>query len=180
MNLISAPWEKNASTLQSQYPQLESPAKPQAEAPQRNPAKATKNVLVTKLEPKRQKAAQTKKKIMVREPTLEEEDDSDDGLTVEYPDTRGPKQYNSQPILTSMQLVSESDEDEEEEDTDKEIGDQENQDVDYLTLPSATKNYARAVSDEDIELDLEAELEQALQETTEKASNDESDESEEE
>jgi hypothetical protein len=74
----------------------------------------------------------------------------------------------------------EEEEDDDDEDADGEADEQQNRDVDYLTLPSPANNHAGLVSDEDMELDLVAELEQALQETTEGAGNDESDESEEE
>ena len=183
MNLVSAPWEKNASTLRSQYTQLESTAKP-TETPQRKPSKSSKNTAVAKPEPKRRKSAQTKKKPPVREPTPEEEDDSDDGLTIEYPDARSSRQYKTQTEVILQQNVSgeEAEEEYEDEDADAEgeFEEQRNQDVDYLTLPSPANNNTAGMSDEDIELDLEAELEQALKETTEGAGEDESDESEEE
>ncbi|KIN01566.1 hypothetical protein OIDMADRAFT_164233 [Oidiodendron maius Zn] len=183
MNLVSAPWEKSASTLRSQYAQLESTAKP-TETPQRKPSKSSKNTAVAKPEPKRRKSAQTKKKPAVREPTPEEEDDSDDGLTIEYPDARSSRQYKTQTEVVLQQNVSgeEAEEEYEDEDADAEgeFEEQRNQDVDYLTLPSPANNNTGGMSDEDIELDLEAELEQALKETTEGAGEDESDESEEE
>jgi hypothetical protein len=189
MNLVSAPWENNASALQSQYTQLESASKPDAEVPQRKASKATKSVPAAKQEPKRRKSTQAKKKPPVREPTPEEEEeeeeegDSDDGLTIEYPDARNAPQYKPQPSTAVQQLVSdeeEEEEDDDDEDADGEADEQQNRDVDYLTLPSPANNHAGLVSDEDMELDLVAELEQALQETTEGAGNDESDESEEE
>jgi hypothetical protein len=182
MNLVSAPWEKNISTLRSQYTQLESPSKPSTELPQRKPSKSSKAAAVAKPEPKRRKSAQTKKKPPVREPTPEEEDDSDDGLTIEYPDARSSRQYKPQSEVILQQNTSEEEEDEKDDDadTDGEFDQQRNQDVDHLTLPSPANNNTGGMSDEDIELDLEAELEQALKETAKGAGDDESDESEEE
>lgn len=177
MNLVSAPWEKNASTLRSQYPQIESTGKPRSEIPQQKPSKPSKNIPVAKPEPKRRKSVQTKKKPPVREPTPEEDDDSDDGLTIEYPDAQSSRQYRPQPEVTSQQNASEEEDD--EEDAEGEFEEQRNQDVDPLTLLSPA-NPNTVMSDEDLELDLEAELEQALKETTEGAGDDESDESEEE
>jgi hypothetical protein len=187
MNLVSAPWEKNASTLQNQYSQLESTAKARSEVPQRKPSKSSKSTPATKPEPKRRKSTQTKKKLPVREPTPEEEDDSDDGLTIEYPDARNsrPNKPPSDPVFQKNTFENDSGEEEEEEDdndedAEGEVEEQRNQDVDRFKLPSPANNRAGGMSDEDIELDLEAELEQALKETTEGAGEDESDESEEE
>lgn len=189
MNLVNTPWEKNASTLRSQYPQLGSATNPPAKMAQRKPSKSSKNMALTKPEPKRRKSTQAKKKPPVREPTPEDKDDSDDGLTIEYPDARTTQQYKPQPEVILQQNASDEEEEEEEEedeeededeDAEGEFEEQRNQDVDHLTLPSPANNNTGGMSDEDIELDLEAELEQALKETTEGAGNDESDESEEE
>jgi hypothetical protein len=188
MNLVNAPWEKNASTLRSQYPQLGSATNPPAKTAQRKPSKSSKNMALTKPEPKRRKSTQAKKKPPVREPSPEDKDDSDDGLTIEYPDARTTQQYKPQPEVILQQNASDEEEEEEEEDEEEdededaegEFEEQRNQDVDHLTLSSPANNNTGGMSDEDIELDLEAELEQALKETTEGAGNDESDESEEE
>ena len=182
MNLVSTPWEKNMSTLRFQYTQLESAANPSTEQPHQKPSKSSKSAVESKPEPKRRKSAQAKKKPPVREPTPKE-DDSDDGLTIEYPDVQSSRQYKSQAEVVLQQNSSEEEEaDEEDEDinTEGEFKGQWNQDVDYLTLPSPANNNTGGVSDEDMELDLEAELEQALKETTEGAGDEESDESEEE
>jgi hypothetical protein len=146
----------------------------------RNTPKATKaaKAAPAKAEPKRKKAVtQAKKKPPVREPTPEEED-SDDGLTIEYPGAPS-QQYHHQSTPTFQRHISEeiSDEDE-DEDAEGEEYEEKNQDVDYLKLPSPG-NIAGGMSDEDMELDLEAELEQALKETAENDEN-ESSESEEE
>jgi hypothetical protein len=162
VNLVSAPWEKNASALRSQYSQLESAAKPRAEAP-----------------PRRRKPTQAKKKPPVHEPAPREDEDSDDGLTIEYPDAPSSRQYKPRPEPVSPQNASEDDDDE-EEDVEGELDEQRNQDVDHLTLLSPANNHSSGAGDEDMELDLEAELEQALKETREGAGDDESDESEEE
>jgi hypothetical protein len=181
MNLVSAPWEENESTLRSQYPQLESTVRRQPEAPQRKTTKPSKNTPVAKPEPKRRKSAPIKKKPPVREPTPEEDEDSDDGLTIEYPDAPPSKQNKYQPPPVFQQNVNEEVSDEDEDAEGEEYEEEEgNQDVDHLKLPSPANNNSGGMSDEDIELDLEAELEQALKETTEGAGEDESDESEEE
>jgi hypothetical protein len=176
MNLVKAPWEDDASTLRSQYPQLDSaaPTKSETQPPQRKSSKPAKNATAVKAEPKRRKAAEKPKKSKPppREPTPEE-DESDDGLTIEYPDGPPSSQpYKSQSTPVFQRHISEdvSDEDAEGE----EYEDERNQDVDHLKLPSPANN-AGGMSDEDLELDLEAELEEALKETA-----GESDESEEE
>jgi len=179
MNLVSAPWEQNASALRKQYTQLEPESKPvaPAPAPQRRPSKSAKNAAAAaaKATAKRQKQEKPKKpKPPVKEPTPEEED-SDDALTVEYPDGPPSQQYHYQPTPVFQRNVSE---DESDEDAEHESFEEErNQDVDHLQLPSPANN-AGGMSDEDIELDLEEELEKALNQTENGA--DESSESEEE
>lgn len=175
MNLVSAPWEKNASTLRSQYPQLESAGKLKVDPLQRKPSKSSKSAPTpaAKVEPKRRKSTQTKKKPPVREPTPDEDDESDDGLTVEYPDAPPSRQNQNQTTPTIQHNDSEEISDEDEDAEGEEYEEERNQDVDHLKLPSPANNNAGGMSDEDIELDLEAELEQAL-------NADESDESEEE
>jgi hypothetical protein len=188
MNLVSAPWEDDASTLQSLYPQLQPPppAVAQTETPQRKTAKGAKNAPVPKSEPKRRKAVEKPKAAEKpkkpnpppREPTPEEEE-SDDGLTIEYPDAPSnsqPYQHRSTPTFKTdiTEEISDEDADAEGEEYDEEM----NQDVDHLKLPSPANN-AGGLSDEELELDLEAELENALMETTGTGAN-ESDESEEE
>ncbi|RDL41002.1 putative Neurogenic locus notch like protein 2 [Venustampulla echinocandica] len=186
MNLVSAPWAEDESMLRSQYQQLETPrakAAATAQPPRRKPSKAAKSapVAVTKNDPAKRKKVEkaTKPKPPPREPTPEEEE-SDDGLTIEYPDG-GPSsqqyQYKSTPVVQreASEEVSEEDSDADGEEYEAER----NQDVDHLKLPSPANN-GGGLSDEDIELDLEAELEQALKETEGHGADESSSESEEE
>lgn len=185
MNLVSAPWEQDELELRSQYPQLESTIKAPTGA-QRKTAKPVKNAGVSKADTKRRKSIQAKKpKPPPREPTPEE-DESDEGLTIEYPDAPSSQQYQHQATPSFQRNVSEdiSDEDEDEDEDAEGEGEEyeeeeRNRDVDLLKLPSPANNSAGGISDEDMELDLEAELEQALKETVE-TREDESSESEEE
>lgn len=172
MNLVSAPDEQDASRLQSQYSQLGSETKSNSSIPQRKASKGGRKAVAPKIEAPRRKAAEKPKKSKppVRESTPEEEE-SDDGLTIEYPDAGPQQQYNAPPSVNRQASEEISDED---EDADHEVYEEEehNQDVDHLKLPSPANN-AGGMSDEDLELELEAELEEAL-------NADESDESEEE
>jgi hypothetical protein len=180
MNLVKAPWEDDASTLRSQYPQLESEAMNEPQQSQKKMPKSGKNATTAKAtakaEPKRKKAAEKPKKAKPppREPTPDEdEDDSDDGFTIEIPDAPQASQtYKPTPVFQRQVSEEVSDEDAEGE----EYEDERNQDVDHLKLPSPANN-AGGMSDEDLELDLEAELEEALRETA--GTGAESDESEE-
>ena len=175
MNLVKSPWEQNTSALR--YPQLDTTVKPHSDTPQRKLVKEAKVVPVPKAEPKRRKPVAPKKKPPpMRAPTPEEED-SHDGLTVEYPDTQPSKPYNHQATPTFQRNDSEEISDE-DADAEGEDDPEMNRDVDYLKLPSPGNNNVGGMSDEDIELDLEAELEQALMETEGGAN--ESSESEEE
>jgi hypothetical protein len=178
MNLVSAPWTQDASALRSQHHQLEPEGKPQPPTLQRKASKG-KKAAVAKTEVPRRKAEKPKKaKPPVREPTPEEED-SDDGLTIEYPDAAPPQHhYNPTPVFQRAvsEEVSDEDEDAEHESYEEE---EHNQDVDHLKLPSPANN-AGGLSDEDLELDLEKELEAEFEEAFNKADADESDESEEE
>lgn len=187
MNLTSAPWTDDTTQLQSQYEQLEPPAKAlveesQPKAPQKKAPKA-KAAAATKAKPApRAKAEKAKKpKPPPREPTPEPEEDSDDGLTVEYPDGEGPQQHYEYraPIFQREPSEEISDED---EDMDNDGIYERNQDVDHLKLPSPVNNPTvisdeEAMDMEDLEADLQAELEKDLMMNQE---GDESDESEEE
>lgn len=175
MNLVSAPWAQDASKIRSQYPQLDPEVKAQSSGPQKKSAKASKKDPTKAAVPRRkvEKAKKPKPPPVIREPTPEapDEEDSDDGLTIEYPDAPANYQYKSTPLFErDPSEASGEDEDAEGEDDDEM---EHNQDVDHLKLPSPANNNAGGMSDEDIELDLEAELEQAL-------NADESSESEEE
>lgn len=177
MNVVSAPWTNDASALRSQYPQLEPEPKPQANAPQRRTSKGKKAV-APKIEAPRRKAEKPKKtKPPVREPTPEEDEDSDDVLTIEYPGAAPPRQYNPTPVFQRQvsEEVSDEDEDAEHESYEEE---EHNQDVDHLKLPSPANN-AGGMSDEDLELDLEKELEAEFEEALNRGA-EESSESEEE
>jgi hypothetical protein len=188
MNLVSAPWARDASTLRSQYKQLETPQSktPAASAtPQRKPSKTTKKAAAAaKPETQRKKVEKAKKpKPPPRELSPEEEEESDDGLTIEYPDGPNSQSYQYQATSTPV-FRRDPSEDASEEDSDadaegEEYVEERNQDVDHLKLPSPANNNAGGLSDEEMELDLEAELEQALKET-EGGGADESSESEEE
>jgi hypothetical protein len=164
MNLVSDPWTQDADTLRSQYPQLEPETKSQSTAPQRRSSKSSKKAAAVKNDTKRQKPEKPKKpKPPVREPTPEEEE-SDDGLTVEYPGGPPAQQYHYQSTPIFQRSVSEEPSDEDEDAEGEEYEDERNLDVDHLKLPSPANNNSGGMSDEDIVLDLEAELEQALQE----------------
>ncbi|KAH6724578.1 putative neurogenic locus notch like protein 2 [Leptodontidium sp. MPI-SDFR-AT-0119] len=176
MNLTSAPWIQDAAKLRTQYPQLPA-SKAQTSAPQRKVSKGLKKTDPTKAAPPRRKVEKPKKPKptpIVREPTPEEEE-SDDCLTIEYPEAPSNYEYKSTPIFDrAVSEPSDEDEDAEGEEIDEE--EERNQDVDHLKLPSPANNNAGQMSEEDMELDLEAELEQALNANE----SDESDESEEE
>jgi len=187
MNLVSAPW---SSDVRDQYPQIESPEpKPAAtSAPQRRASKGGKKAAATKAPVAkasipRQKVEKSKKASKPapppREPTPDPDDESDDGLTIEYPGASGGgsssntyREYNSTPIFQRDVGEDVSDEDEDAEGEEYEDERERNQDVDHLKLPSPAGNVG-GMSDEDIEDELEAELEKALDAN-------ESDESEEE
>jgi hypothetical protein len=184
MNLVQAPWQDNAALLREQYPQLEPPTRSQAEPSQRRTSKPLKNTIVAKAEPKIRKVVEKTKKSKSppKEPTPEPEEDSDGGLTIEYPDgpsNSQPYKYQSTPSFQRDVSEEISDEDEDEDAEHEEYEDERNQDVDRLKLPSSANNNAGGLSDEHLELDLEAELEEALKESAGRRA-DESDESEEE
>lgn len=178
MNMISSPWDDPAS-LRSKYPQVEPSAKPskmqsEEKAPQKKAPKAPKAPPAPKVAPKRKKSVAAPKKakpVVVREPTPEEED-SDDGFTIEDPgqDISQPYEQNSAPVYQSHLEENISDEDEDAEGEDYES--EHNMDVDHLKLPSPVNNGSGGHddADDDFEQALEAELEGAF----------ESDESEEE
>ena len=170
MNLISAPWAQDASTLRSQYPQLETPhTKTPAQAPQRKPSKTTKKAATAaKAETQRkkvEKAEKTKKPKPPPSPEPEEESE-DDSFTIEYPDAPSSQPYKytatSIPVVRRdpSEDVSEEDSDADAEGEDDDM--ERNEDVDHLKLPSPANNNAGGLSDEEMEFDLEAELEQAF------------------
>ncbi|TGO60186.1 hypothetical protein BOTNAR_0149g00090 [Botryotinia narcissicola] len=186
MNLTSAPWTDDVAQLQSQYEQLEPPTKaiieePQPKVPQKKAPKS-KAPAATKAKPApRAKAEKAQKpKPPPREPTPEpEEEDSDDGFTVEFPDGQSShQQYEYRaPIFQREPSEEISDEDEDADaDADHDGIYEQNQDVDHFKLPSPVNNPG-VMGDQDemdLEADLEAEMEKAL------LMQEESDESEEE
>ncbi|CAL3968412.1 unnamed protein product [Diplocarpon coronariae] len=98
---------------------------------------------------------------MVKESRARSLSQSDDGLTIEYPNAPANYQYKTTPLFDRQD--SDEDEDAEGEEYDEEEQEQEqNQAVDHLKLPSPANHHAGELSDKDLELDLEAELEQAL------------------
>jgi hypothetical protein len=190
MNLISAPWQSDAEELRSQYPQLDPQPKANpapattttSQPPQKKVTKLTKaaaaprSVPAVKAAPKRTKVEKPKKKVKEPTPEPEVDDDSDDGLTIEYPGGKPPERFtfNSTPVF--QRAPSESDEDEEVAPRTEDR----NQDVDMLHLPSPAANGGER-SEEEMELDLEAELEAELEAAfEEEADRQDSDESEEE
>jgi len=185
MNLVSAPWAQDASTLRSQYPQLETPHTKMPAQPQRKPSKTTKKAATAaKAETQRKKVEKTEKTKKPKpppSPEAEEESEDDDVLTIEYPDAPSSYPATSTPVVRRdpSEDVSEEDSDADAEGEDDDM--ERNQDVDHLKLPSPANNNAGGLSDEDMdmELDLEAELEQALKDTEGGGAN-ESSESEEE
>jgi hypothetical protein len=182
MNMTSAPWEQNADSLRATYDQLQLSPKPPKKAVGQSKSKALKeSKTVAPTEIKRRKVEKPKKpKVPPRDPTPDAEDeDSDDGLTVEYPGGPPPARFPTQaplpPPLQREEASEESDADAEYEEEDMER----NKDVETLELPSPFANTVLigedpdVEEDEEVDLDLAAELEQALEK-------DESSESEEE
>lgn len=163
MNLTNTPWTNDTSALQSQYPQIDietTQASPQRKAPKPKAATAAKTDV-----PKKKIIVPKKAKAAVRDPSPEEEEESDDGFTVEDP-SANTSHHASQPTFQRQASEDVSDED---EDAEHELyeEDEHNQDVDHLRLPSPANNDA-GLSDEDLEADLEkefeAEFEEALKE----------------
>jgi hypothetical protein len=180
MNLTSTPWEQDPAVLQKDYEQLmTSPKRQQSNSDDEQEMDTFAKAQT--VETKRRKTEKVAKPKKVREPTPESEEESDDGLTIEYPDGEPAQRYHSQstPIFRRAQS--------EESDKFEDIMQEEelNQDVEALALPSPVHgDTAELDAEEELdELDLEAELEQALQTETqaeEAHAADESSESEEE
>ncbi|THV52244.1 hypothetical protein BGAL_0084g00020 [Botrytis galanthina] len=184
MNLTSAPWTDDVAQLQSQYEQLEPPTKaiieePQPKVPQKKAPKS-KAPAATKAKPApRAKAEKAQKpKPPPREPTPEqEEEDSDDGFTVEFPDGQSSQQqYEYRAPIFQREPSEEISDEDEDADADHDGIYEQNQDVDHFKLPSPVNNPG-IINDQDemdFEAHLEAEMEKELQ------MQEESDESEEE
>jgi hypothetical protein len=208
VNLTSTPWDQDPASVQDSYEQLPGATKARRKTAVRGATKAAaakasegKNrgkaeVSAGPSVTNEKKTKPEKKKKAVREPTPDAEDeDSDDGLTIEYPGGAPPMnrfQSRAMPPASSAPAYRrepsvDSDVDAEfEDDDDMEMGGMErNGDVEAFNLSSPARGGrnndeedADGDEEEDSELDLEAALEMALEEADGKA--DESSESEEE
>jgi hypothetical protein len=186
MNLVSAPWDQDESSLRNEYPQIGTPQKSNTSAvqlPKRKPSTKAKAVITkTELAKQRKKPVKAMKpKPPPRAPTPEEEDEeSDDGLDIEDPDGGVQIVYQYNPTPTFQRQDSE-DASEEDSDADgEEWTDERNQDIDSLKLPSPV-NDAGGMDDEDddgldLEAALEAELGAAFEDEAEKNDSSESEE----
>ena len=188
MNLTSTPWNQDPTSLREAYPQIQIQSSPKL----RRKSSQTKPKIAqpsrTSADAKRRKAEKPKKaRTLPKEPTPDAEDeDSDDGLTIEYPGGGAPPpRFQSHP--SPLPFHHEQEEPSEESDADAEDEDHDdnerNMDVDILELPSPAANMETSTAEDEEEDELEqalaAELEEALEkETGPKA--DESSESEEE
>lgn len=174
MNLIETPEENNAAILASEYEQIGGGSGPK---PRRK--SAMQNKIAEKTTEKRRKVEKPKKTAAKRDPTPDAEDeDSDDGLTIEYPDGPPPPRFqHSTPLYRAREPSTDSDADA-DADFEEDEPEEHDRDVEELNLHSPAKNGEPAEVDDDAEeeLDLEAELELAL----EKEMGAESSESEEE
>jgi hypothetical protein len=192
MNLKSTPWNQDPTSLREAYPQIQIQSSPKLRRKSSQIKSKTTQLNRTSADAKRRKAEKPKKaKTPPKEPTPDAEDeDSDDGLTIEYPGGAPLPRYQSHP--SPLPFRREQEEASEESDADAEDEDHDdnerNMDVDILELPSPAANIETSVAgddeeeeeeDDELEQALAAELEEALEkETGPKA--DESSESEEE
>jgi len=187
MNLTSTPWNQDPTSLREAYPQIQIQSSPKLRRKSSQTKSKTAQSNRTSADAKRRKVEKPKKTTTPpKEPTPDAEDeDSDDGLTIEYPGGAPPPRYQSHP--SPLPFRREQEEPSEESDADAEDEDHDdnerNMDVDVLELPSPAANMATSVAEDEEEDELEqalaAELEEALEkETGPKA--DESSESEEE
>lgn len=179
MNLIETPQEKDAAILATEYEQLGGGS--MKVKPNRRKAASAKPARKSIEKPR--KVEKPKKKPVKRAATVDSEDEeSDDGLTIEYPDGPPPSRFqHPTPLYGQRQPSVESDADGDFDDDEPE---EQDKDVEELNLPSPMRGVEHAEEEEDAdedELDLEAELEMALeQEMDPKSKGDESSESEEE
>ena len=187
MNLKSTSKDQDSATrsqTQSTSPKLRRKSSSQPKS------KATQSKSSTADVKKRKVERPKKAKTPPREPTPDAEDeDSDDGLTIEYPGGPPPPHFPAlpRPSLLSQNLGNEQPSDESDADAEYEEDDDNdrNRDVDVLELPSPAANMGNADvemedDEEDLDLDLAAELEQELEKETGRKADDESSESEEE
>jgi len=175
MNVTSTPWDQDQDSLRTTYPHLTTTSREPETSRASGDSKRRKIDTKLKSQPKAQSKVQTKTqakaqkiKAIQREPTPIEEEDSDDGLTIEYPDGPPRKSNNSIGHALRNEPVHQQ---EEESDIDEE---ERNNDFDHQPVNEENED------DMDLDLDLEAELEQALEKETEVDRADESSESEEE
>lgn len=159
MNVVSTPWDQDADSLRATYPHVQATTI-EAEAPKRRKAEPKSRAQPkpqaksqAKAPAKSQAKAQPKKaKAVQREPTPEDEE-SDDGLKIEYPDGPPRRSNHSVPILREPVHQEDRESSEEESDAGE---DERDRDVDVLRLPSPAHDL------DDNYLDIEAELTQAL------------------
>ncbi|TQS37430.1 hypothetical protein Golomagni_02096 [Golovinomyces magnicellulatus] len=149
--------DKNSSTTRQKKP----------------PRESNKESMIDGTASRRNSDKPKKREKPVREPTPEEED-SDDGLTIEYPGGQGQIDDNSHTLSYQRQIAESSERDGDVSHDEDEIED--------LKLPSPAHNPMVDMSDEDMEMALEAELEQELmkESAAHTVAESESDESEEE
>ncbi|KAI0995396.1 hypothetical protein K3495_g12783 [Podosphaera aphanis] len=172
MKLVSAPWLQNTPNQRSQHNQAEMKSVPSQKKNSKGPLKASNK----KNEAPRRKVETIRKTVAAQRDSTPEED-SDDGLTIEYPDGHNPQKQRYNPVHVYQRHTSE--EVSEDEDAAHEVEDAEIPPEDFKT-PSHTPSATADLSDEDMEMALEAELEQELLKETVLDPPDESDESEEE
>jgi hypothetical protein len=178
MNLISTPRDDDPASLRESYPQIPSSSPKLRRKPTSQTKSKPAQTSRISTETKRRKVEKPKKAKTPprKEPTPDAEDeDSDDGLTIEYPGGAPPPRYLSHPSPLPLRRINnerseESDADAEYEEDDE---NERNRDVDLLKLPSPATNPGNAgvehdadMEEEDVDLDLAAELEQALEKET--------------
>ncbi|CCU82049.1 hypothetical protein BGHDH14_bgh06612 [Blumeria hordei DH14] len=160
-----------------QTTQYESKTKNQPTAP---PKKILKKSSATIVEPPQRKAENPKKSVQpVNLPEADDEEDSDDGLTIEFPGAQSPGYRQRKPSPSYQRQLSEEESDD-EGDVAQERYEEPEQIAENSGHNSPVPNTFVEMSDEDMELALEAELEQELLKDSAENMAEESDESEEE
>jgi RNA polymerase II transcription elongation factor len=188
MNLTSTPWNQDPTSLRETYSQIQTQSSPKLRRKSSQTKPKTAQSSRTSADAKRRKVEKAKKaKSPPKEPTPDAEDeDSDDGLTIEYPGGAPPPRYQSHPSPLPFRREQEEPSEESDADAEDEEHDdnERNMDVDILELPSPAANIRTSVVEDEEEEDeleqaLAAELEEALEKHTGPKA-DESSESEEE
>ncbi|CAD6502840.1 BgTH12-05429 [Blumeria graminis f. sp. triticale] len=178
MRRVNSSKSKNVTGSRPQNSQYESSTKHQPTAP---PKKILKKAPATIAQPPQRKAEKPKKSTEPDNlPEADEaEEDSDDGLTIEFPGAQSPgyRQRKSSPLY-QRQLSEEVSDD--EGDVSPERYEEPEQIAEDSRHVSPVPNTSIEMSDEDMELALEAELEQELLKESAENMAEESDESEEE